>query len=567
MTRSFQQSLKAALLASAFVIPLSLNAGAHAQSEQFGTADVGRIDRQLTEERIVPQLGPRVSVRETTLVNAPEGAENIKFNFGGLEINGANVFGPGELAPFYEDLIGTEISLAKVYAIANDITLKYRDEGYILTQVIVPAQTIDKGVARLQVVEGFIDRISVQGEEDNEDARNLIIAYASQISSGSALSAAEMERQLLLINDLPGINARSIISPSPTTRGAADLTIILERDPFEAGLGINNHGSRFLGRLQANGYAQFNSLFGKNDKITAQFVAAPDAGLELAYGSVGYEMPVGKMGTKAGFIASVTDTDPGFTLDQFDVKGLSRSLTAYASHPFKRSRNANVFGRLQFDWRNVESKNNVDPDTTRDRLRVLRASVEGDFLDRLLGVAVNSYTFQISQGIGIWGASHKNDDNLTRNNGDPSFTKANVQVSRLQRITNEVNLQVTGRAQLSNNPLLSSEEFGIGGMSTVRGFSPSEIVGEDGINGNAELRWNPQEYRDLELFSFLDSGSVWNQDQDGKRESLTSTGIGVRYDFPMDVAAEFVAAQPLHRDVDVYGDRKPRFFFSVNKKF
>ncbi len=546
------------------------SSSAQAQLEQQTIiADPGRLERELSEDRIMPQIGPSISVKEMALVKAPEGADNIKFNFGGVLIEGAQTYSKAELLPLYENMIGTEISLTDLYAIANRMTLKYRNDGYILTQVVVPPQTIDNGVATLQVVEGFIDNITIQGDEESEYALDLIRDYARRISTGSAMNVADMERQLLLINDLPGVDARSIISPSATTPGAADILVIVERDPFEAALGVNNHGSRFLGQLQTNGIARVNSVLGLNEQITAQIVAAPDAGLELAYGSLGYKMPVGSYGTTLAVIGSITETDPGFTLRQFDVEGLSRSVILRAEHPIIRSRNTNIFGRFQFDWRNVESKNNIEL-TRRDRIRALRAGLQAEFLDRLLGVAVNSFDFQISQGIDVFGASDEGDANMTRAAGDPTFTKANIELQRLQRITNQVNVVLTGRGQLSNNPLLSSEEFGLGGISTVRGYDPSEVVGDDGIGGSIEIQWKPGQQKNIQLFTFLDSGTVWNQDATSsatKRDSLTSTGVGVRLDLPMDIDAEFVASQPLHRDVQTTNDRDPRFFFSLNKDF
>lgn len=541
---------------------------AHAQlNQQTGIADPSRAGDLLEEKRLIPQAGPNISVKQLSLQNAPAGAENIKFNFGGLKINGANVYSEDELYGIYKDKIGTEISLADLYAIANQITLKYRNDGYILTQAVVPPQTIASGVVQLKIVEGFISNITIQGGAENESAVRVIREYADHIKAGGALNLAEMERQLLLINDLPGVDARTIISPSQTA-GAADMLIIIERDPFEAFVGVDNHGSRFLGPVQFSGATVFNSMLGLNEQITAQIVAAPDAGLELAFGSLGYSQPIGVYGTRINLGGSVTDTDPGFTLKEFEVEGLSRNLYVGVEHPFLRSRNANIFGRALFDWRNVESQNNVEL-TRKDKIRAIRAGAKADFLDRLLGVAVNSVDFEVSQGLDVLGASDEGDANLTRAKGDPTFLKANIRLERLQRLTSTFNLLLTGRGQLSNNPLLSSEEFGLGGYSTVRGYDPSEVVGDDGIAGKVELQWQAP-VKEVELFGFFDAGTVWDQDattSDNKRNSLTSTGIGVRLDLPLEIDAEFLAAKPLSTDVQTQGDDDTRFFFSLNKKF
>lgn len=572
MKTSTKMMLKNYVSTAAFISLLVFSNTASAQTllqQQTGIADPGRAGQSLSEQTLIPQSAPNISVKKLALQNAPAGAENIKFNFGGIKFDGVSVYNDVQLASVYKDKIGTEISLATLYEIANNIALKYRNDGYILSRVVVPPQTIETGIPTLLVVEGYVDNITINGGTENASALQTIENYASQISGqGGPLNIADMERYLLLINDLPGVEARTVISPSPTATGAADLLIILERDPFEALLGIDNFGSRFLGPLQFSGATIFNSALGFNERITAQAVLAPDSGVELAFGSLGYEQPVGRLGTMLSFGGSITDTDPGFTLDQFDVEGLSKNLYVGAKHPFLRSRNTNIFGRLVLDWRDIESQNNIEL-TRKDKIRAIRAGVKANFLDRLLGVAVNSIDLQISQGLNILGASEKGDANMTRALGDPGFTKANIRVERLQRVTNSVNVVLSGRGQLSSDPLLSSEEFGLGGISSVRGYDPSETVGDDGIGGKVEVQWNTPS-RKTQIFGFLDAGTVWNQDptnSNDKRNSLTSTGVGVRLDLPMDFNAEVIAAQPLNRDIQTQGDRDPRFFFNLNKKF
>lgn len=91
----------------------------------------------------------------------------------------------------------------------------------------------------------------------------------------------------------------------------------------------------------------------------------------------------------------------------------------------------------------------------------------------------------------------------------------------------------------------------------------------DGNAGKIEVQWTTPK-PEAQIFGFLDAGTVWDQDattSTGKRNSLVSTGVGVRLDLPMDVDAEIIAAQPLHRDIQTRSGRDPQFFFSLNKGF
>lgn len=573
---SFRRSIvKHMMCVSAVALCLGISPASAQLEQQTGVADPGRISEDMRDQISMPQVGPDIQVKEMELIGAPEGSEKITFRFGGLNLEGNDVYSSSDLASIYQDRIGETITLADLYSIANQITLKYRNDGYILTQVVVPPQTIDSGIVRLQVVEGYIDQVLIQAESESASELKTIEGYAGQIANGGALNIKSMERELLLINDLPGVKARAIISPSQTTAGAADMLIIVTRKPFDALLTADNFGSRFLGQWTLGAVATANSLLNQNEALSAQVAYAPGSGYELLYGAVSYEQPVGKYGTRVGGLVSATDTDPGFQLRQFDVRGHANLYSINVTHPFIRSRNTNLTGRLLFDWRDVRSSNNVEL-TRKDHIRAARAGLKYDFLDMLLGVAVNSIDLQISQGLNIMGASDEGDANMTRDDGDPQFTKAELHIQRLQRVTNSVNVQLSAKGQISSDALLSSEEFGVGGIYSGRGYDPSEIVGDDGVSSQLEVQWNNPfsaptgAIEKYQLYSFFDIGRVWNDDPttaDDKRESLASTGLGARVNFTNDIQAGVGVAFPLTRRIEAENDRDPRFYLNASKKF
>lgn len=571
MHHPFSFKLSGLLMAGAAFVALMPSL---ANAQDSSSADAGRFSETLRPQLEIPQATPDISVKSATLLGAPTGAEKITLKFGGLKVTGNSVYSESEISALYQGLIGQTITLADVYKIANDITLKYRDDGFILTQVIIPPQTIEQGLPRIQIVEGRIDQITVQADGQSERETSLIRQYAAQIKSSGPLNVVDVERQLLLINDLPGVTARSVISPS-TTAGAANMLIIVERDPFEGLVSLDNLSSKYLGRWTLGGVATANSLLGLNEAISAQIAYAPGSSYELAYGGLSYEQPIGIYGTRIGGLVSSTQTDPGFDLKQFDVNGHANLYSLYVRHPFIRSRNTNLIGRMTFDIRDVKSSNNVEA-TRHDHIRALRANVRFDTLETLLGVAVDSVNLQVSKGLDILGASDKGDF-TSRPNGDPQFTKVELQIQRLQRVTSSVNLLFTGRAQKANGAVLSSEEFGVGGASSGRGYDPSEITGDDGIAGQAEVQWNNPftlpaagYIENVQFYGFADAGTVWNDDattSSDKRDSLFSTGIGTRIDVARDVKLDLGVAFPMTKEIATEGDRDPRYYLSVQKRF
>jgi len=406
---------------------------------------------------------------------------------------------------------------------------------------------------------------------------DLVRNYATRIKIKNALNTNDLERALLLINDLPGISARGILNPSPTKAGAADLIIIIERKAYDAQIGIDNHGTRYLGPVQLSAYGSTNSALGQNERITAQFV---NAGIEerfheLLYGALTYEQPVWTYGSTVTLGFRHTNTNPGFNLKQFDVEGWSTNMSAEFMHPFIRSRARNLNGRIRFDHNNITTKNNIPVDPTRkDRVRALRLGGTLETIDHFLGVGYNILDAEFSKGLGILGANNEGDLDMSRPAADPSFEKMTAEIQRLQRVTSEVNLLLATKGQISNKALLSSEEFGVGGLEYGRGYDSSEIIGERGLSGKVELQWNePHKFSildDYQLYSFYDAGTVWNEDATTsaeKRDTITSAGLGIRADFSKTTTAGFMLAFPLNREPQTDNNKSPRVYINLYHRF
>lgn len=543
-------------------------------AQVVGPADAGRVEQPEYLSR--PAVTTPRQVIETTqapVAQAPAGAETIHFNLTGIRYDGMTVYSQDELTKLYAAQLNQNISLADVYGIAARLTAKYRNDGYVLTQVVVPPQTIEDGAVRLQVVEGFVDQVVVEGNLTNSE-RRLIESYANRVK-GQPLNTRALEKAILLTNDLPGVSVRGILSPSAATVGASDLRVIVERKAYDAEIGIDNFGSLYLGRLEGYAAASANSLLGLNERISATLVYAPDDGLEkeIAYGDITYAQPIGSYGTRLEVSSAVSSTNPGFDLAQFRINGQSVLLTAKLVQPIVRTRNFNwsVYGLI--DWRNVNTQSNIDA-TRHDRITAFRLGTRLDRLDGFMGGGFNTFTLEAAKGLGIFGASDKGDANMSRTEGDPQFTKLEAEYQRLQRLGSYFNLLFAIKGQLANDAMLSSEEFGVGGSVYGRGYDSSEILGDSGVAGKLELQLtNPVAFepiRTWQVYTFVDGGRVWNRDATvaaDKVIDLASTGLGVRVTLPSETRMGAYVALPLNRDVQTENNQDPRFFFNLSQSF
>lgn len=539
---------------------------ASATAQVVPQADPGQIERRF-EQRPDVQSAPKPVIETPALPSATTEDSDITLTLESVEVKGATIYSASEIEALYADKLGKQVTLGEVQAIANAITLKYRSAGYVLSQAVLPAQKIDDGHVSIEVVEGFVENVVVEGEPGK---RKLIEQYTSKIEGNRPLNISTMERYLLLVNDLPGISARAVLRPSASTLGAADVIVTVEEDKFEGSIGVDNRGSDFIGPVQFSTVLTGNNLFGLYDRTTFRNVTTSDTN-ELRFFDLRHEEQIGSEGTKLIGVASFSDTAPGSTLDELDVKGESFAFSLGASHPFLRSRNENFTLRGNFDYRDTTT-DILGLEFSDDKVRAMRVGVEYDRGDSWKGV--NLINVELSQGLDFWNATGPG-IMRSRADGEADFTKMNMDVSRLQTINDNWSVMTSATGQYSWDPLLSSEEFTLGGVAFGQAYDPSELAGDHGVAARIELRYGRyvgmQYFDAYQLYSYYDLGAVWQEESaittSSDRESLASAGVGMRFNLTDTVSGDTQVGFPLTRDVATNDNQSPNVFFRLTKRF
>ncbi|MBU6474897.1 MAG: ShlB/FhaC/HecB family hemolysin secretion/activation protein [Alphaproteobacteria bacterium] len=534
-----------------------------------GSAEPSRVQQQIAPQE-APQMNapPIRGAEQPAPAVAPQGAEKYSFTLRHVLVSGVTVYKSADILPLFAAERGKAVTLAYVYGLAERLTAKYRNDGYILTQVVVPPQTIKNGIVHLRAVEGFVDKVSIQ-DAGGGDA--FLYKMAAPVTSERPLNMKTLARVLLLMNDLPGVSARAVLSAAPKTQGASDVTILVSHKRADVSLEADNRGTRYLGPLQMNATAQVNAPTGHFDSIALQVARTPD-NAEMTYAGVTYTVPLGASGAQLSLGGNSGRDLPGYSLGTFDINGLSQGLFAQVSYPFIRERWKNLSALLRFDYLDSTYTENLVSFTTADRLSVLRLGATWQSADRFSGLS--TLTAQASRGLGLFNPTTPGTPNMSRVDGRSDFTKVTAQASRLQRVTDKVQLYAAVSGQKSADILLASEEFGIGGAAFGSAYDPSEITGEDGVAGRIELRYSAAAgkpgMKTCQPYIFYDIGKVWDPDSTAASDriaSLADAGAGVRATFTDTLSGSFEAALPLTRTVAATHNRHARAFFSLAAKF
>ena len=575
-TRTYIQSIALALTLIFSTPAVAQNATAQ------GTTDPGQISERFretlaTDDANLPSGFTGQEVQDNTDPNIAEGASSrASYQLPRFEINGNAV---------YDDRMLQDEILKPYQGVYTDrdfesirqmITLKYREDGYVLARVTRVYPDTENGSLVVNVQEGRIGAVNIYAPEERQDLQPLLNEHAAKVSALEAFNITDLETTILTINNIPGLTASSIVSKSDEMRAAVDIDIKTSFDPVQFSARIDNYSSRFLGPINLTGTTTFNSPTCGADSLSLFTANAPGSPYELLYGALAYRSMLNAKGTIGEAFISRVLTEPGYNLSAFDVKGQADLYSVTIRHPMKRSRNVNVEIRGGFDWREVTSSNNA-PDFREDNLRVLRAGVRMNALDSKFGPAASRANLTVSQGLDIFGASEQGDPNLSRPLAEPVFTKAVLQARRIQTLKGPVQAMINFEGQVSDGPLLSSEEFGVGGYYNGRGYDPSEIVGDEGVSIQAELIWNDvvkpetEHVRNVSGFAFYDVGKVWNDDfvvaANDRTASVASVGFGVRMDAFDHAKFSATAAFPLTRERASDSSNDPRFYFSLQKTF
>ena len=263
---------------------------------------------------------------------------------------------------------------------------------------------------------------------------------------------------------------------------------------------------------------------------------------------------------------------PGSTLRRNDIRSTTKDLGLGIKYQPIQSRSQNLDLSLKLSGLNTNSDILKDILLTQDRIRVIEAGVDYNFVDSLNGGNVMKVTF--SRGLNILNSSKENDLNLSRAEATPDFATANISYIRQQLLFEDFIGTGHIEGQISSDPLYSAEEFGYGGQTIGRAYDPSEILGDNGISGAVEVRYMgfSQSYEMEPVpYVFYDIGRVWNLDTDGESLSAASAGFGLSFgNAETFLECNLGVAWPLTKPVDtpLYGNgESPRFSFQVTKGF
>jgi len=460
-----------------------------------------------------PTATPGISTPQSQApASAAQGATILVSHF---SFSGNTLFTEAMLAPLVADYIGRPITLAQLYEAADKVADFYTRKGYALASVNVPAQKIKDGNVRLEVIEGRIGRIVFDGNHHYHD--DILRGFVSETHAKDVYRSAPLEHDLQALNALPGLAARAVIQPG-SDYGSSDVTVKVQEDPFDGYVVLDNYGRKDSGEYRASASITLNNPLGVADQL--QVLGTHSDNNLLNYGYVDYSVPMNFSGLRF----DVNYGHAYFKTPQFDVSGLNNNLQMSLIQPWLRTSVDTFSTSLGF----LHTDGNADlsgAPISDTKINLLNLGL--NWSHNWPNAAVTQYIVSLHTNF-----SKNSVAELLQTQPDRNHERLRLEINaqHLQPLPEHWQLLGQVDAEYSPDPLADTEQFSIGGPTSIRGFPTSEARGDRGYYAQLTLRRPvsmgpvslvPRIYGDSGVVKTLGFGPAPDSSN-----SLTSAGLG-----------------------------------------
>jgi hemolysin activation/secretion protein len=457
---------------------------------------------------------------------------------------------------------------------ADAITQLYLDRGYITSRAVLVDQTIQNGVVQIQVIEGSIEDIVVEG---NRNVRESYIRSRIGLGAQVPLNRDDLEDSLRLLKADPLFtNVEASLRPGNQLGQSLLIVRVTEAKQLSGLVGVDNYSPPSVGAVRLGGSVLYRNLTGFGDEVGLSFYHTTASGADNL--DLFYRIPVNPMNGTVQFRFSPNWNrviDPAFA--DLDIRGRSQLYDFSFRQPIVRNPRREFALSLGFAaqngqtflFENLPFPFGIGPDEEgNSRTRVLKFGQDYVKRDPFGAWALRS---QFNFGIDVFDAT-VNESPIP----DGRFFSWLGQVQRVQRLGNNHLLILQGDLQLTPDTLLPSQQFVIGGGQSIRGFRQNARSGDNGFRISAEDRIAL--IRDeaglpiLQIAPFIDFGKVWNTRGNPNFEAaqrfLAGAGLGILWQpYPgfnvrLDYGQAFLRLRDRGDDAQDYG-----FYFSVGYQF
>jgi len=453
-------------------------------------------------------------------------------------------------------------SLADLQRAAQAVQALYGQAGWAAVVVYLPPQPVADGVVTLNVVEGKVGQVQVQGHQRLSAQR--VRAALPSLVEGATPRVRRIDAELQIANENPGRNMAVLLGPGAAP-GEVQATVKVDEQPvhrFSASL--DNSGNDRTGHGRVGLGWQHADLTGHDDQFSLNLQTSPTEPSMVRVASAGYRWPLPGLRAALDLFAAYSNVDGGTqTIAAGDLRFAGAGRIAGARMVWYLPRLGEFDQRLTTGLETRAYLNDCSVaglpagacGAAGESVSVQPLSLE--WAAQQGGATPLLFTLGLSHNLAL-GDKHGDQANFdaVRPGAPRRYTVLRAGAQGSMAVLDDARLAARFSLQHSSDPLVSGEQFGLGGAQSVRGYQERELSGDSGWLLSVELLsprlgsdWLPTT-TDLRLVAFVDAGEVHNQAGTPCRAAATrcramSVGAGLRLGWgPVQLRAD--VARALH---------------------
>jgi len=438
-------------------------------------------------------------------------------------IEGNTLVETARLSAQLDSLVGEARTLDYLLEARERIETIYRQEGYSLVSVGLPRAIDGDGTVRLQVRELPLSGIVIAPDQQNIDRYR---GALPSLQEGHSPNLFKLARELNLANENP--SHAVVVDFAQKDEGIVAELKVEETSPLKLSLTLDNTGSHETGQTRAGVIVQHANVFGLDHQAIVAYTTSPDNASQVSIFGASYQIPLPALGDSLVFSGNYSDVNSGQVDDLFNVSGKGYGYGAHYVHNLTRgadSKAALDFGIDRRVYRDVIDFSGTDLGTrVSSRALSLQFSVTGR-------LGKNSYAATLSGSRNLPGGEMNNDAAYAaaRFGANANWSAMRASLRWSHALDNNSQVSLRGDLQYADTPLISGEQFGLGGSRSVRGLVERETAGDRGWLTSIE--WlSPQLREHHRIALFADAGHVDRLNSpSAPGEGAASWGLGWRF--------------------------------------
>ncbi len=462
-------------------------------------------------------------------VRADTKPEALTFTVDRYTVAGPSPLSPAATQSILSSHIGPALSLEDLRQAAADLEAAIREQGYAFYRVGIPAQALDEGSVQLQVRAFTISRVEVS---DNQfHSRENVLNSLPGLREGISPRTSTLKRALAISNLNPSKHTQVFFAVEPEEGLEAKISL-RDQKTHNGLIWVNDTGSEDTGMNRIGLAYQNSNLFDRDHSLTASFSTSPEQVEDVQQYSLSYQVPFYSIGGLMNVHAIRSDVDTGTIATFFDVAGRGDFMGADFTYALP-----NVGVYKHFLVGGLDDKlfeNDIDfqgqPIGIDVRSRPLFVRHRGDWKQGVLsGSTYVGYYQNIESG------EYNNDIRYeaTRAGARPDWSALRFG-GRLEYALKLWSIVARLNAQYSDDELIPGEQFGVGGLDSLRGINQRQLTGDRGLFLSGEIVSPPISERGPKLVAFTDGASVSKMSTlpgEVASDTVFSVGSGLRWNW------------------------------------